>query len=228
MLPYENIQIGYFLICIGYQLRALNKPIPLSLNLLQQTPLDAKAGDLLGGINNQYFIIEFKRDFKSVDREYSKPKYESLIKELKENNSLLYISHQCHFLSYGKEYSQKQVDYTFLPYLSKEKLGQKEYSIQSFLVRLFDSKIGTSYENFKKYTELLNKCYSSSPISKPNSFSGNMIENMSGILVSYDKEGKILSYIFNSLEELKLSLDFKNEINIGKTLNEDRTKGMSM
>lgn len=61
--PYENIVIGNFLYGLGLAIGTLAKgSVPLAcINLLQQTPLDPKLGDVLIEFTGMVRLLEFKR-----------------------------------------------------------------------------------------------------------------------------------------------------------------------
>lgn len=222
MLPYENIQIGNFLIYLGYQIKALDKPISFSFNLLQQTPLDSKAGDLLGGFDNKYFILEFKRDFESIKQESKKSKYQNLVSKLNNNNSLCDISRKCHFLVYGSENINRDLEFKFQTYFTFRENDLQINSVASYLNNLYNFKIGTDYKHFIEYIKLLDTCCKNG--SGSNSSLNSSVEDIKGIVVSIDKKGMILSCIFDSLNQLQLSLSLNKE----KSINKDRSKGMGM
>src|SRR6266700_1927178 len=70
---YENIVIGSFLFEVGVHIgRKTEAPSALSVNLLQQTPLDQSFGDVLLANNATCRLIEFKRDDNESDKEIQK------------------------------------------------------------------------------------------------------------------------------------------------------------
>lgn len=58
--PYENQLIGAFLVALGYRGGEIGFDRPIRANLLQQTPLDQRFGDLITGAE-RLVVIEFKR-----------------------------------------------------------------------------------------------------------------------------------------------------------------------
>ncbi|MDV7339188.1 hypothetical protein RYZ26_06265 [Terasakiella sp. A23] len=69
---YENIVIGNFLVGLGYEIRELGNELGVSVNLLQQTPMDTEIGDILIQGLKSLVILEFKRHESSSDKETQK------------------------------------------------------------------------------------------------------------------------------------------------------------
>jgi hypothetical protein len=66
---YENVFIGNFLYGFGLAMGAhpAGKAVPAAINLVQQTPLDPKLGDLLIEVPGTIRLFEFKRSGNSAD-----------------------------------------------------------------------------------------------------------------------------------------------------------------
>lgn len=70
---YENIVIGNFLYALGFEMgRAPRGSRGMSVNLLQQTPLDKQMGDVLLMSASLYRLIEFKRVANKSSKERNK------------------------------------------------------------------------------------------------------------------------------------------------------------
>ncbi|TCZ63925.1 hypothetical protein [Roseicella aquatilis] len=72
---YENVVVGNFLFALGLRMGMRHgvAPVePLSVNLLQQTPLDQTLGDVVLGSKTLFRIIEFKRAASRSDKEEGK------------------------------------------------------------------------------------------------------------------------------------------------------------
>lgn len=70
---YENIVIGRYLFDLGVKMAKLRPDLPLiSVNLLQQTPLDSTLGDVFLANAGVCRIIEFKREGKLTKKEMKK------------------------------------------------------------------------------------------------------------------------------------------------------------
>jgi hypothetical protein len=69
-MPYENQLIGAFVYALGYE-GGRRQAGPMSVNLWQQTPLDAVFNDLIVGADT-CLIIEFKRTSKALKTERGK------------------------------------------------------------------------------------------------------------------------------------------------------------
>lgn len=230
MNPYENIQIGNFLISLGYYLKSMDRPLLASVNLLQQTPLDAQAGDVLGAVNERYFIIEFKRDEKSIEDEHTKEKYKNLKAVLNGYEKIQEVATKCHLLSYGYKNILEEFDYQFLSYISFSDHSVKINSLTLFIEQLFNAKIGTNFKNFKSYVEVLYKCHQ--PASKSGASSGgginSSVENMCGLVVCMDENKKMRHSTFQSLDELNLLLgmEIQREISQQKTVKKEKTQNL--
>src|ERR687890_473907 len=80
---YENVQIGNFLVSIGYYLKCFDFSRPISINLFQQTgKKDYTIGDLFGIFPGKNFIIEFKSDKNNISSERNKPQRKELLVRL--------------------------------------------------------------------------------------------------------------------------------------------------
>lgn len=83
---YENLVIGGFLFELGVRMASVRPDLPwLSVNLLQQTPLDRPLGDVLLANADVCRLVEFKRSGKLTDKE--KKKLNALRRLLRNSNS---------------------------------------------------------------------------------------------------------------------------------------------
>jgi len=227
MSPYENVQIGNFLISLGFYLKSMDKPLLASINLTQQTPLDSKGGDVVAALNEQFFILEFKRDKEGIATESTKSKYVALKEASQKNPVLLKVSNKCHLLSYGEENDQ-HFNFKFFPYLTPPIPPFAINSLEAFIEQIFNRQLGVNYHNFKIYVQQL-AAFSTKGSSGTSSSGSSLkpsIEQISGIVVCIDKDDKLSNCVFNSLLELKnlLHMDMKVEKNKEQTMKKNKSQ----
>ncbi|MBR9779722.1 MAG: hypothetical protein GYB52_08100 [Rhodospirillales bacterium] len=58
---YENVVIGGFIYALGFRAGQKAFSMPTNINLLQQTPMDKSLADVLIGMPDVYYLLEFKR-----------------------------------------------------------------------------------------------------------------------------------------------------------------------
>jgi hypothetical protein len=98
---YENIIVGNFLFGLGVKMgiRHRNAPVdPISINLLQQNPLDQRLGDVVVTSAKIFRLIEFKRENSKDDKEPKKMAEirRKLLNDLKEPK-LVSLSRKVHW-----------------------------------------------------------------------------------------------------------------------------------
>jgi len=69
---YENVVIGGFIYALGYSAGQRAFSLPANINLLQQTPMDKSLADVLIGMPDVYYLLEFKRRANKGDKEAQK------------------------------------------------------------------------------------------------------------------------------------------------------------
>ncbi|WP_075255784.1 hypothetical protein [Herbaspirillum camelliae] len=122
MSIYENVVIGNFLFGLGMALGArarTNIQPPVSINLLQQTPLDPMLGDALLQGSRAMRILEFKRAENSSQKEASKRRALEAILGNKQWKPLAELSRQVHWYI-ESSHSVSKLDFTICPYLDFE------------------------------------------------------------------------------------------------------------
>jgi len=207
---YENVQIGNFLVSMGYCLRDLNQPIVGSINLLQQTPLDKPIGDVFGALAGRYFVLEFKPDKKKFKTELKKPQRVKLIKKLEDESELKQIADKGHLIGFPSVSNNNELEYNFQPYFDtfSENISLPTIrTTKEFVKKLIDSEndFGCNLDEISRYIELLNECAKTG---------GS--DSMSGIAICVDKEG-LRSYTFDNILELALSMNIELEVTQSKT-----------
>ena len=121
---YENVQIGNFLVALGYSLREKNFPLSGSINLFQQTPDDKEIGDVFGGFHGRYFILEFKRDSKHLAAELNKEARIKLVQKIGlGTDELFHISFKSHLMIYPSWVNRNELNYSIQPYLKALEAG---------------------------------------------------------------------------------------------------------
>lgn len=222
---YENVQIGNFLISIGYHLRELERPLTASVNLLQQTPMDQTFGDIFGALAGKYFILEFKPNRAYGKNERIKKQRIKLIAKLLSNEDLKLVSNKCHFIGFPSLDSQNQLKYNFERYFNFFIDNKHEViiaDIKEFVENLINetSDFGGSVEDIKKYIETLKDCSGSSE-TREGSFSG--------ILVNVNKDLRLSSFTFDDIQTLSQSMNLSQDLNLNKQISQafSRNNGRS-
>ena len=97
---YENIIVGNFLFGLGVKLgthHSTSRVQPISVNLLQQTPLDQRLGDVVIANMQIFRLIEFKRSANNSRKELIKWRALSDALELKNSYDLTVLSRKIHW-----------------------------------------------------------------------------------------------------------------------------------
>lgn len=82
---YENVVIGGFIYALGFRAGQKAFSMPANINLLQQTPMDKSLADVLIGMPDVYYLLEFKRHANKGTKEVKKLKF--LQRYLEQDNS---------------------------------------------------------------------------------------------------------------------------------------------
>jgi hypothetical protein len=152
---YENALIGEFILRLGYKMGECGtlEHENLSLNLLQQTPLDSVWGDYMARKKTHGFLVEFKRDFTGRTTERKKLKY----KLIQKSRRLQDLAGKCQLFGYSKQNPEKRgrTDVFFCRYLEAlSDMNQKDIAqceMSKFLDLILDDKIGGTAEDFTEY-----------------------------------------------------------------------------
>ncbi len=226
---YENLQIGNFLLSIGYYLRDFDFKFPVSMNLYQQTPKDFNIGDLFGGLAGQFFILEFKNDESSISDELRKKQRRRLVERLNLDKELLSISLKGHFICYPS-FTGEGMNFNITPY---SVIGSKHYEVRKikgvdlFLKKMIlDKTVGTNFEGISKYVGLLDECSINEGETSPKGGGG-----LSGIFIHFNEKDGIRYIPFDDLKFLEQNIRLQKEIDLDAlkpkiNLKLDRKKGM--
>ncbi len=206
---YENVQIGNFLISMGYYLREFEYKHPVSINLHQQTPNDFTIGDLFGAFAGKFFIIEFKNNSENLKDELKKGQRKRLINNL--NNSfseLVEVSIKGHFICYPSFFNEEMI-FELNPYVTiqnEEFKNLKINGVGEFIHNVLKNKsIGVNFKEIEEYIKLLKKC----SIDEGNKNSGDV---SSGILMNFDKDTGVKYFAFDDLDFLSQKIRLEKEI----------------
>jgi hypothetical protein len=215
--PYENMQIGQFLVSFGYELKSMGYENYASINLYQQSPPDTKVGDLMTDLGGKCFIIEFKRGLKEIGAELAKENKKRFIKSL--NKTELSISGKCHFLSHGKMIGERQVQLAFNPYAfhfnrSSTDFPFPMFGVKDFVKQLMEGNIGVSTDLMRNYLKKLDTTSSGMKNSSA----------LSAIVMHIDDDNGFSYYQID--DYLDLELNIAPELSQSKNLNPRISKGL--
>lgn len=201
---YENIIIGNFLFSLGVAIGArsnTNESPPISVNLLQQTPLDRNTGDVLVRGACAMRLLEFKRLRNDNEKEIAKLRHLEAGLNNQSTVDLIPISRNVHWFIESNN-SQSRLAINIRPYLDLENAAIVGPSLDGFIADFVNetSKAKIADENtFSRYLNLLALCQGS-----PNGASG-------GLIVVFD-EKRVFNYaVIEDLRELGQELSHYHE-----------------
>ncbi|WP_157750865.1 hypothetical protein [Janthinobacterium svalbardensis] len=201
---YENIVIGNFLYGLGlamggaYQTRQL----PLSVNLLQQTPLDRGAGDVLVRGSCVMRLLEFKRSANDDDKEESKLIHLQRSLSNSVNSDLIPVSREVHWFIRSRS-ECGNLDLQISPYLDFNKIVESKINFGEFIGEMVKEAIGATDDRsaiFSRYLRILAESQ------------GSIKGSSGGLIVSVDDSGLIKYVVVEDLREIGLKLDRLQEI----------------
>jgi hypothetical protein len=201
-LPYENIQIGYFLYALGYHVSKNGYHISkFSPNLMQQTPLDKDLGDLLIGSTSKCILIEFKRSIDEVKNEINKKNH--IVKCMREKGlEEIKLSAKCHLLAIG-DYDDKKLEFLFMPYIMM--LISQEFRKYNIFEDIVKGNIGIKKDDFIRYYNHMKTC---KPDPSPSGCSNCL-------LIEITENGSIYSYALNNMKK-DASSDYLQEFGVNE------------
>jgi len=132
---YENIVIGNFLFMLGHAVGNIpknGKPSVLSVNLLQQTPMDKTLGDVLMESSHFVRLIEFKRTQNKSNKEESKLELITGVLQEEGNKHLLEVSRKIHWYIEA-ELKENAFKSWSVPYLDFLKPNNHNFNIDQFI-----------------------------------------------------------------------------------------------
>ena len=218
---YENIQIGNFLVSIGYYLRDFDLSHPIAISLNQQTPNDPTLGDLFGSFSGHSFLIEFKSHEKNIEKEYEKPARRQLIHHLENDfDNLVKTSFKSHFICYPTIENNK-MNFNLKPYINfkSEKIHIK--NVKDFIEMTVEKEVvGANFDEIKEYIKLLEKCSKKEDHRDSSGAS-------SGILMNFDKKEGIKYILYEGYDSLNIKLKRSISFDIKLVKKREKKKGIS-
>lgn len=193
MVLYENVVIGNFLFgfgaSYGYAHRSATAP-PICVNLVQQTPLDQRLGDVLIESATFVRILEFKRPENKSTKELAKLK--QLRGAIGGNNVISGISRRIHwYIEMGNELKSRIV-----PYIDFDSDGSPSISMEQFLANsVQDALHGVNsheMELCRLYLKLLQSC-----VGPTGSSAGALIMAMTA-------DGRVMYAALGEIADLRL------------------------
>jgi len=202
---YENIIIGNFLYGAGIAMgrSAHAEGVPLSVNLLQQTPLDHGAADVLVRGSRAMRLLEFKRFRNDNIKEASKLLLLQRALSVPVINHLEDLSREVHWYL-ESESSSSVLNLRIVPYLDFNNRALPGPSLQQFIEEMVAEAISVGQDRSELYSEYLDvvaRCQGA-----PKGGSGALI-------VSVDGGGHLNYAVVEDLRELGLSLSRYHQLN---------------
>lgn len=155
MEPYENIVIGNFLYALGLMVgqESSGAVRPMCINLMQQTPLDQRLGDLMVANQGVTRLLEFKRSKNDSTKEETKRQL--LQRTLGDDQQMLAVSREIHWYIESSESTSNFVSRVvpYVDFFDEELLGStmEEFtsSVASDAVsKVIDDATRASYEAY--------------------------------------------------------------------------------
>jgi hypothetical protein len=224
---YENQYIGTFIYALGIISGRNGLDGIESFNLLQQTPMDARFGDLVSTWQGSSFVIEFKRDQTKLRDELGKASRAWLFRRLEAGRNHGHVDgartlmDRCHFVAYAiPPFNAGIAQLVFSPYsrllevhdtpdvVSDQGLSKK-WSLREFVGKLLaergrpeeQRRFGASVDEIRTYLEALTRKAALAESSGGSASTG-------GLIVNIDKDGLPKLVRFNDL----LGLERKQSI----------------
>lgn len=199
---YENVIIGNFLfslgIAIGLRTSGTESP-PISINLLQQTPLDRTMGDCLINGGTVMRLLEFKRTKNKSTKEICK--YRIIKNGLNDAKDprLKEISLKTHWYI-EHEMLNNELRTDIRPYLELEITNKKGPTFSEFIDQIVKEAFSNrpvNDSNFARYLELIARLQG-----KKTDGSGGS----GGLIISIDKDHRVNYAVVEDLRELSLNM----------------------
>lgn len=228
--PHENVTIGNFIYSLGMLVGYFSKQKETSctmacINLIQQTPNDAKIGDVLASFPGAVRILEFKRSTNPPKKEQAKVRY--LKQFLSRETHLTQVSHGIHWYAETLAPNNKNLDIRARPYLMLESKGcNEELSLLDFTANfareIVAQKVAFPMTLVQEYLESLPKLQDQT--SKSTS--------AGGLVVCMDKEKGIRYMPIRDFRELSLTFgeiraDYHRQFELQQQMNLEYEKSLS-
>lgn len=201
--PYENILIGNFLYSTGLLLgsRSQGRELPVSINLLQQTPLDHLLGDVYLAYPGAIRIIEFKRVSNHSVKESGKLQH--LQGALKGSPLLEQVSRTVHWYIVS---DQGPLAWTTAvrPYLDLEKQGVAGVTLNTFIERMVAHALDADQPEFPPETI-------ADYLAQVAKYAGTKGTSSSGLVVLLTKDGVLRHLQIDNVLDLRLQMRLLKE-----------------
>lgn len=206
---YENVVIGNFLFGLGAAVGAragFTDSPPISINLLQQTPLDNSAGDVLIQGARTIRLLEFKRTTNDSGKEAGKLRHLKAALSNEFAADLIAVSRNVHWFVETLNRSHK-FTVKIRPYLDLEKTELEGPSLNEFISEMVDEAFSpgpTEEETFSRYLTLVSLCQ------------GSATGGSGGLVVSVDTKGTIHYAVVEDLRDLGLELRLYHDLYVSR------------
>lgn len=208
MKLYENVVIGNFLYSLGFSVCAKSKGTinPVSVNLLQQTPVDRTLGDVLIQSPGTLRLIEFKQTTNKSKKEIDKQQF--LLDSIKGDFQLMQVSRSIHwFLETGIKGELNMMVTKAVPYLDAFSGVETRYDFNGFVQSIASEAVRPqplfSEELLKSYLQLV------------ANINGGDTSGSGGMILHLDKNGSIKFCELQDLMQLRLlDREYQKQIKI--------------
>lgn len=203
--------IGNFLFglgaAVGARTGATDSP-PISVNLLQQTPLDKSAGDVLIQGARTMRLLEFKRSVNDDGKEAGKLCHLKAALSDESVANLIPVSKKVHWFIETLNLKPK-FNIKIRPYLDLERTELEGPSLNQFISDMVNEAFSpgpTEEATFSRYLALVSLCQ------------GSIKGGSGGLVVSVDTKGKIHYAVVEDLRELGLKLHLYHDLYVSRQL----------
>jgi hypothetical protein len=195
--PYENVYLGNFIFALGFQAAKTRTGLcDKAVQLVQQTPDEAKLNDLFLSWSGKSYIFEFKRNKDKIVTELNKAEKKLLNEALNkpENERIRDLANKSHFLGFGLN---DDIHFTYYSAIHKEIDRVSTLSNFCALILNDDHDTGLSHDELTDYLKFIGDVTNSSS------------EGCGGFIVNISNDGSINMVPFESVQILAKALDIK-------------------
>lgn len=225
MEPYESIYVGNFIFTLGYLTK--EKGVTLCSQgaaLMAQNVGDEVVADLISGWSGKNFVIEFKRNEKSVQSEFKKEHKKAFIQRLRSEGSdsvSKALASRGHFIGYGV--CQSNIENIGLYFSQYHKVQEEDtqtddrVSLSDFIFKVvMDDKWGLSDQELNRYIDILTETFKSSGSGgsgRSSEMKVKKVQEMSSLIVNYNESKSEINFVSCDLSRAKeLTLESKIEL----------------